>query len=278
MGSVLDSQEQQQAGRRIAPAQPPPEPLFPSISDTAARELLEEILRLRREGAAQSSDGKWATAAADAVSKLAAGVGGWAIARIAGTVPREHFNQLSKEWRRSVIRKHLGSPCMQPGASRELAEALVALNAGQVNSLVEPTITGRRRMPYETARLELAMLSWIRWRKGRGGTVAQAKQEMAAAVGRSVEAFPKWRHALVKLMGADHVRCVLDDAEAAGRLSRVPPVPPLKAPIDAHAAVAALPPELLAKPYLVRVNLRMATLSLEGIGRRYNAAAGAGGN
>jgi hypothetical protein len=197
--------------------------IFKSIDDDEARRLLEEILYLRRATNDAPTDGRYPAAAASSLRRLAEGVGGWAVARCAGTVPRDQFAKLQAELKRELIARHLGEPLMQPGAAAELHYALFALNAGQVNDLLSPTETKLRRLrPYDTAKLELTMLAWLRWKKGRGDHVGRAEAELADAIGRTTKSFEQWRRKIMGVFGTQYVQRALSDAETAGRLFRFP--------------------------------------------------------
>jgi hypothetical protein len=216
---------------------PAPGILFPGISDDHARSLLEDLLLDRHEGAASPDDSRLALSAVANLANLVAGVGAWAIARMAPRdVPFDQFGKLPAERRRSIIARSLRlmplMPLMQPGATAELAEALVALNGGQTNALLSPTKTGRRgARPYTKATLELQALSWIRWRKGCGFTVEKSEALLADAICRSTDVFRQWQGELRKLFGGELVLHELGDAERAGHICSSPPCsPPRPAP------------------------------------------------
>lgn len=244
------------------------------VEDDQARALLEQILDLRRDAALHPDDRRFASAAASELRRLVIGIGGWAVARMARTVTHEQFASLPVEEKRSIIARHLRHPLMQPGAADDLATALIALNGGQVNALLEPSVTGRRRAyPFDAARLELQMLAWLRWRKGRGDQVRGSRETLAAAICRTPAVFDQWNRELTKLFGRDLVRRELDDAERAGRASlKIPPSRPDGAMISVPSALAMQPPEFLSDPHLSVIHTRMASLALPILARRYTAA------
>jgi hypothetical protein len=232
--------------------------IFKSIDDDEARRLLEEILYLRRAANDAPTDGRYPAAAESSLRELAEGVGGWAVARCAGTVPRDEFAKLNAELKRELIARHLGEPLMQPGAAAELHYALFALNAGQVNDLLSPTATNlRRSRPYDASKLELTMLAWLRWKKGRGHHIGCTEEELADAIGRTAKSFEQWRRKLKGVFGTHYVQRTLCDAETAGRLFRFP-LPTIKdrcGIIDGMASLAMWPLELRIRPDLARINV-----------------------
>jgi hypothetical protein len=232
--------------------------IFKSIDDDEARRLLEEILYLRSAANDAPTDGRYPAAAETSLRQLAEGVGGWAVARCAGTVPRGEFAKLNAELKRELIARHLGEPLMQPGAADELHYALFALNAGQVDDLLSPTVTKlRRSRPYDASKLELTMLAWLRWKKGRGHHVGRAEEKLANAIGRTTKSFEQWRRKLKSVFGTHCVQRTLCDAETAGRLFRFP-LPVIKhrcGRIDGKASLAIWPLELRTRPELARINI-----------------------
>ena len=204
--------------------------------------------------------------------QLAEGVGGWAVARCAGTVPRDEFAKLNAELKRVLIARHLGETLMQPGSEAELHYALFALNAGQVNDLLSPTATKlRRSRPYDASKLELTMLAWLRWKKGRGHHIGRAEEKLADAIGRTAKSFEQWRRKLKGVFGTHYVQRTLCDAEAAGRLFRFP-LPVIKdrcGIIDGKASLAIWPLELRIRPDLARIDLQFSRATPERFAAEY---------
>jgi hypothetical protein len=246
--------------------------IFKSIDDDEARRLLEEILYLRSAANDDPTDGRYPAAAESSLRQLAEGVGGWAVARCAGTVPRDEFAKLNAELKRVSIARHLDEPLMQPGAAAELHYALFALNAGQVNDLLSPTVTKlRRSRPYDASKLELTMLAWLRWKKGRGHHIGRAEEELAEAIGRTAKSFEQWRRKLKGVFGTNYVQRTLCDAEAAGRLFRFP-LPKIKhrcGIIDGKASLAIWPLELRTRPGLARINVKFSGATPERFAAEY---------
>src|SRR5882724_5383808 len=120
------------------------EALFRPLSDKEAGDLLDTILTLRRDASNEPDNRKYVSAAISFLQRLTEGVGGWAVEQYAGTLMPEQFDVLPVEAKRALIARHLTTPLMQPGATKELSAALIALNGDQIDPLLQPTDSGRR--------------------------------------------------------------------------------------------------------------------------------------
>lgn len=245
-------------------------------SDDDARHLLEELLRLRRDSERDPNDAKFPAAGAVVLAKLIEAAGGWAVRQYVDEVRTDDFVRLPPEERRSAIAAYVGLPLMPASAARELKQALIDLNAGQVDPLLVPTDAARRgAQRFLTAQIQLELLCWLRWRKGRGYNLTKSTEILAAQVHSSRDSPAQWKRSLDKLFGKDVVRCKLEEAERAGRVCRTLPEPVLihgSYSIDANASLEGLPKELRQEPGLLRVHLLLSRLSLRAAGQRLDAA------
>ena len=190
-------------------------------SEGQARIALDTLLGLRRkaEECPEAAEGH-ALVAAMSAGLFVRGILSWAAEALGLLYDADEARRPPVEEARWIVARtlDLGLPVMQPSARAALADALRALNAGQVDPLVAPKVGRRGKGPYDRALAELRMLMWVRWQHGLGRRVAEAKAELSEAAGRLTPgAFDKWEKELSKVYGKEYVQRKLQSAECMGR-------------------------------------------------------------
>ncbi len=192
------------------------------LDDEAARRWFEVLLSVRRTAEDRPEQAaRAAEFAAHAAGLLSRGVLGWAAEALGLLYSDDEAQRPPVEEERRIIAstRRFGLPVMQPSAKNALADALLALNADQVDPLLRPSRPGRRGgRPYDTAWAELSMLMWVRWQHGRGRRVADAEAELATTLNSTPATIQKWRTELPKVFGEKQVARALDNAERLGRV------------------------------------------------------------
>lgn len=137
------------------------------------------------------------------------------------------------------------------GPARDLAEALRALEFGEVRPLLVPGGKGRHGPAYTLRALRLRALVYVEFRRGCGDSEEDARHEVAAAFGVSAEAVSTWRKRLpVKKDPAiqELLRIGRDSGERLRSLStRAAPVPDPEDEELRSAILAGFGPEALAR-------------------------------
>jgi hypothetical protein len=102
--------------------------------------------------------------------------------------------------RRRILADRLRVALLLPWwGARELANALAALEEGQVDELLQgPPNRHRTTMPYSKILAQLRLLAWIEWQTGLGTKQHEAEQRAAEAIGRARTLFDQWRHKELK--------------------------------------------------------------------------------
>jgi len=109
---------------------------------------------------------------------------------------------------------------MQIEARDVLIDALEGPSAGYLSPLLRKTGSRRRAAPHRSAEIELRMLMWLHWQRGRGRKAFEAEEELANRANLSVKTIRKWSLALTKVYGRDRVDRALELARAVGETER----------------------------------------------------------
>jgi len=193
---------------------------FRRVPDVTADEWLGRLLMYRERAESDPREaGRWAGRVLSEGRRLFEGVVGWALSFKTNTDHDAGFNKLPVEDRRALFADRLGLVPGLPGAA-EFAEALLALNAGQVNDLLKPSQrpTNRKKgpRPYERAGAELLLLQWRAFRVATGEREANVEEELADAIGVTTGVFDPWKRRLSKEM-PEELEGFLALAEELGR-------------------------------------------------------------
>lgn len=99
--------------------------------------------------------------------------------------------------RRHVAVRYLRNGLQLPPELRdELVHALVALDAGQVDELLEPGKAVHRGKPYDKVEAQIRLLAWIEYEAALAGWGGKRKAEERAAdaISKSRGVFDQWRY------------------------------------------------------------------------------------
>jgi hypothetical protein len=114
------------------------------------------------------------------------------------------------------------------GPAHELAEALRALELGEVQPILSPGGKGKHGSAFTLQSIRLAALAFVEFGKGFGTKEEDARHEVADALGVSPDTLSTWRKRLP--VNEPQHRATLDSARVAGKdlrwLSRLPQLGP----------------------------------------------------
>lgn len=173
--------------------------------DDELRGLFEKLLNLRHfsePGALAGMNNGLANEAIQMANQLLSGLIGWALNHRAGKVAKQleaenenpiHFEEigrslsaqeLTRELHRNVIADLLASmhTILPPGSALDLAEAIEALNTGEIVPLLEKSSIDKRGFPHRLGIMKLRAIGWVHFISARDDiTIEEAKAKVAEA-------------------------------------------------------------------------------------------------
>lgn len=233
--------------------------------DVTTQELQElfDILCSLREGTdpkfgPQSEDGKddRALRAAFMAGLLAVGLAGWAYNHLAGRAVQADLKQdsheherlgqtillkdiasVSSRYRRALVALVEAQSNLFPTlAAKSLADALLALELGEVQPILAPKMTGKHGNAFTLWHHRLDAVCRWRYLVGQGVRSGVALARVADAFGCAAATVRSWEGRLPKELGSKLVECSLDRAQRAGELAAKISSLPEDEPIDGMAA------------------------------------------